>query len=357
MVPGVYSVEVNGTRGTTVHSTVVDVLVIGPDFDLSSNPSSLTIVAGQSGTSTISLNNQAGFSDVVSLAASSFDSGITASVDPGSISGTETSTLTVSVAAGTLPGGYYSVEVNGTSGALSHSLFIPITVVGPDFSLNANPASLTIDAGSSATSTITIVPSLGFSDPVDLFASPSSFDLTAAIDPATVTSNSYTATLTVSSTVPGDYTVDILASTSSGLDHSFTIPVRITGPDYTLAANPVILTIAAGSSSTATIAIHPTGGFTGTVDLSASSPLGIIAAPSPPSITGSETSTLTITVNPATLPGPYTIDIQGTSGSLTRDVSITVNVAGFSLTANPDTLTVAQGAKQTSTITQVLPRH
>src|SRR6266571_8872082 len=48
------------------------------------------------------------------------------------------------------------------------------------------------------------------------------------------------------------------------------------GPDFTLTANPGSVSFASGLSATSTISLHATGGFTGTVDLTAtSSPAGI----------------------------------------------------------------------------------
>src|SRR5213083_3478061 len=103
--PTSISIPVSFTPGTykyfcTFHSTMVgDFIVQG--FTTASNPSSLAIVQGSSGTSTMSLNSVNGFSGSVSLSYSA-PSGITASFSPMSVpltsGGTGTSQATISVA-------------------------------------------------------------------------------------------------------------------------------------------------------------------------------------------------------------------------------------------------------------------
>jgi uncharacterized membrane protein len=352
--PGFYSVEINGTSSSPAiwHITSVSVLVIGPDFGLSSNPSALTVTAGGSAsTSMISMTPVFGFSGTVGLVATSFDPKITATLNPSSVSGAGTSTLSVQAATGTVPGSYYSIKVNGTSGVLTHSIYIPITVIGPDFTVSSNPASITFNAGTQTTATITISPTLGFGSPVDLSVYPS-FNLNASISPTPVTSPSYTSTLNVNSTIPGTYSVDVFAS-SGGIYHDIVIPVTVMGPDFSLSANPTALTIAAGSSKTSAISVNPLNGFSNSVALTVITPAGITASLNPTSITSPTTSTLTINVDPTASPGPYTVDVKGVGGKITRDAFITINVASFTLTASPDALTIAEGASGLSTITVV----
>src|SRR5437879_13185316 len=84
---------------------------------------------------------------MVSLTATPSDSGLTASLDTGTLSlspgtygiGTlKTATLTMSASGSETPG-TYSVMVTGTSGSISHSLTIPIVVPVPDFAVIPTP--------------------------------------------------------------------------------------------------------------------------------------------------------------------------------------------------------------------------
>src|SRR6058998_3059180 len=83
------------------------------------------------------------------------------------------------------------------------------------------------------------------------------------------------------------------------------------GPDFMLSANPGSVSFASGLSATSTISLHATGGFTGTVDLTAtSSPAGISVTCVPSGISGTQTSTCTLG---GSTPGSYTVTVTGTN--------------------------------------------
>jgi kumamolisin len=128
-----------------------------PDFTIGVSPSSLTVVQGKSGGSTISTSAIGGFSSSVSLSASNLPSGVTVQFNPTSISGSQTSTATFNVAAGTATGNY-SITITGTSGSLVHSTTVSLTVSAPvsGYTIAASPSSLTVTRGSSGNSTITL---------------------------------------------------------------------------------------------------------------------------------------------------------------------------------------------------------
>ncbi|MBU6409397.1 MAG: chitobiase/beta-hexosaminidase C-terminal domain-containing protein, partial [Verrucomicrobia bacterium] len=67
-----------------------------PDFSLSASPGSLTIIQGNNGTSTITINPVNGYNNTVSLSASGLPSGVTASFNPSSTTTSSTLTLTAS---------------------------------------------------------------------------------------------------------------------------------------------------------------------------------------------------------------------------------------------------------------------
>src|SRR3989441_6692180 len=144
----------------------------GPDFSLSANPTTVSFVAGQTATSTISLHPTGGFSRNATLPPTSAPSGISGSCVPSSISGSQTSPRTLG---GSTPGSY-TVTVTGTNGSLVHTTSIGVTVTAPatpEFSISANPASVSFLAGQSATSTISLTSTGGFSGAVALAAASS----------------------------------------------------------------------------------------------------------------------------------------------------------------------------------------
>ncbi|HXS13385.1 MAG TPA: S8 family serine peptidase, partial [Acidobacteriaceae bacterium] len=128
-----------------------------PDFTIAANPGSVTVTQGGSGNSTISISGIDGFSSAVALSASNTPAGVTVGFNPASISGSQTSTATFTVAS-SVPAGTYSITITGTGGSLQHSTTVNLTVSGAQssYSISASPTSLTVTRGSSDSSTITL---------------------------------------------------------------------------------------------------------------------------------------------------------------------------------------------------------
>ena len=128
-----------------------------PDFTIAANPGSVTVTQGSSGNSTISISGIDGFSSAVALSASNTPAGVTVGFNPASISGSQTSTATFTVAS-SVPAGTYSITITGTGGSLQHSTTVNLTVSGTQssYSISASPTSLTVTRGSSDSSTITL---------------------------------------------------------------------------------------------------------------------------------------------------------------------------------------------------------
>src|SRR5438270_8641342 len=117
---------------------------------------------------------------------------------------------------------------------------------------------------------------------------------------------------------------------SNSANNCVTFP-PVSGPNYTLSASPSSLTVTQGSSGSSTITVTPSGGFTGSVSLSASGlPAGVTASFSTNPTTS--TSVLTFTASSTATTGTSTITITGVSGALshTTTISLTINAAGGS---------------------------
>ena len=130
---GTVTLTVTGTSASLTKITTVS-LTVNPqgNYSLSASPNSMTIVQGTSGASTITVSPQNGFNSSVSLSASGLPSGVTASFNPNSTTGTSTLTLTASSAAAT---GTVTATVTGTSGGLTSTTTVTLTVT-----LAPNPA-------------------------------------------------------------------------------------------------------------------------------------------------------------------------------------------------------------------------
>ena len=103
----------------------VKVLPLRTSFTLSAAPASLSIAQGSSGTSTITVTPQNGFSGSVNLSATGLPSGVTASFNPTSTTGTSTLTLAAASGAGT---GTFTVTITGSSGTLMNTTPVSLTV-------------------------------------------------------------------------------------------------------------------------------------------------------------------------------------------------------------------------------------
>jgi subtilase family serine protease len=124
-------------------------------------------------------------------------------------------------------------------------------------------------------------------------------------------------------------------------------------PDFTISASPATLTIAKGSSGTATITVTALNGFTGNVTLSTTSaPTGWAAILSQSTIQTSGQSKLTITAPSNAGIGTYSITVAGKSKSSSHTTTVTVQVSSpdFSISALPMSLSIRHGSFGTSTI-------
>ena len=141
---------------------------------------------------------------------------------------------------------------------------------------------------------------------------------------------------------------------SNAANNCVNFPAQST-PNFSLSASPSSLSVTQGSSGNSTITVTPSGGFTGSVTLSASGlPSGVTASFGTNPTTGS--SVVTFTASSTATTGTSSVTITGTSGSLTHTTSISLTVNGvatpnFSLSASPSSLTVKQGTNGSSTIT------
>jgi len=111
---------------------------------------------------------------------------------------------------------------------------------GPDFTLSANPGTVSFSAGQSATSTVSLTASGGFTGTVDLTAVSVPTGVTTSCVPTSI-SGSQTSTCTLSGTNAGTYAVTI-TGTSGALVHTAPVAVTITaaGPTARFAYSPTV---------------------------------------------------------------------------------------------------------------------
>jgi len=225
--PGYYMLFVLNSVGTPSIASFVQVTQ-PPDFSVSATPSSRTIVQGSSTTYSATVTALNGFNGNVSLSASGLPSGANASFNPSTISGSGSSTLTITTLSST-PAGSYPITITATSGTLAHATTVTLVVTGPsDFTLVVSPTSRTINRGSSTTYSVNIGAVGSFSGTVSLTVSGLPKKTTSNFTPASITSAG-TSILKVSANptaVSGTYTLTI-RGTSGATSHSTTATLTI----------------------------------------------------------------------------------------------------------------------------------
>jgi subtilisin family serine protease len=202
----------------------------------------------------------------------------------------------------------------------------------PDYSLAVSPASVTVTAGASASYTVDITRTGGFTGAVTFSISglPAGAAGTFSPNPSSTISSALTVT-TSTSTPTGSYLFTV-TGTSGTLTRTATGTLVVQPPaaaDFTLSATPTSTTITRGASATYTINIARTGGFAGAVTLSVSGLGAGHTGTFSPNPATANSSTLTIATTATAATGTFPLTITGTSGTLTRTTSVTLVVNAF----------------------------
>jgi hypothetical protein len=249
-----------------------------------------SVLAGGSTTSTVTVTPSGGFTNAVILTCTGLPSGASCaplSLTPGG--SPVMGTLTISTLA-TTPAGTSMVTITGTSGSVVNTTTVSLVVTAAaagNFTLTATPASATVAAGASTTSTINIVPSGGFTATVNLTCS-----ITTTASPAPVCS------LPASATTTATLTVTTTAATAA-LMHSTSIYYATLLPLFGM----TLLGVSFGSRRKKVLGVL-------LVFLMMSGLLFLAAC-------GGSSSSGGGGGQPGTPPGNYTVTVTGTSGSLT----------------------------------------
>jgi subtilase family serine protease len=198
-------------------------------FSLSASPSSVTILRGNSGSSTITSTVSGGFNSAVALTASGQPTGVTVGFSPTSITGTGSSTMSITVASATTPG-TYPITVTGTSGSTVHTTTVTLTVTSTSagFSITASPTSITVTRGTSGHVTVSTGVTGGFNSAISLSASGQGSRVTTSFNPTSITgAGSSTLTITVSRRATTGTRTITVTGTSGTTSHSTIVTLTI----------------------------------------------------------------------------------------------------------------------------------
>lgn len=310
-----------------------------PDFKGIVGPLNTALVPGSSVSFTLTLEPLYGWNGDVTLGATDLPNGITPSYNPVTVKGGNgTSTVTLTAAAN-VPLGNYTFNLSGNSGGLTHTTTLPITVndsIG-DFYGTLPSVIQNISQTGSATYTINVVPTGGFTGGVLLSVSglPAGASASFSQNPVTGGSGSSVLEITTNSSTPSpSVSVLTLTGVSGTLSHSETLYLGV-APKAEAISGTITPSASVSSSAggTANYSLNlATANNAASADMAltvSGVPAGASAAFTPPTInTGTGTSTLQVTVPAGVVPqGTYNLTITMTEdGSVAQQtVTLTVN--------------------------------
>ncbi|HVB33135.1 MAG TPA: hypothetical protein VNJ52_01990 [Patescibacteria group bacterium] len=338
---GSYNLTVSGTDGTLTSTSSISVTVTAAtssDFTISATPSTAAAAPGSSTSYTVTIagSGTGPFNGTVNLSVGGVPSRTSTAWSTTSITGSGSAVLTVSPNRKATRG-TYTLTITGASGSLSHSVdvtFVVGTLSTPNFSLSASQTSQSVVQGGSASYTITVSGSGGFTGDVGLTETGLPGGATPTFSPTTVTGGSGNSALSVAtsaSLAAGTYPFTVTGTSGSLVQNlSLTLVVQQAGGgsgDFSISISPSSQSVGPKSSTSYTVTVSALNGFTGTVNLSLSGlPNRTNSSFSSSTITGSGTSMLTISTTPKSAAGSYTLTVTGTSGSSSHTAQATLNI-------------------------------
>jgi len=378
---GTYPITITASGGGLTHTSTLMLTVAAappatPDFAITANPGSLTVAQGGSGAVSVSTTVSGGFSNAIALGASGQPAGVSVSINPASIAapGAAAAQVTFSAANSTAAGSY-PITLTAVGGGLTRNTAVTLTVTTnaqADFTVTASPNVVTIPQGSSGSSTVSTSVSGGFNSALSLSVSGQPAGVTVNLNPNSVAApGAGTAQIAISvsnSVAAGAYSITLTAS-GGGDSHTASLTLNVTAqpqpaPDFSVSSSPSSLSIAQGSAGSATLNTAVSGGFNNAIALSASGqPAGMTVSTNPASIAapGSGSSQIGVSVAASVTPGSYQITLSAVGGSVVHTATLVVTVtaapqqsADFTVTANPGTLSVTQGASGVSSVTTAI---
>ena len=182
--------------------------------------------------------------------------------------------------------------------------------------------------GETATYTLSVTASEGFTAPVTLTLQGAASEATVYFVPNPVTppGDSQLYITTTASTTVGTYAMTVTGMSDQVTDTtSLTLTVNSL---LTLIAQPDVQTVLPGDTTAYTLSVTASAGFTDLVILTLQgAPSGVTVSFAPNPVTPPGTSQLYITTTASTAAGTYAMTVTGTAGALTDTANVTLMVA------------------------------
>jgi len=330
---GTYPLTVTAMLGTLVKVTTVDLVVATPrNFTMTLTPAAVTVARLANTDIALEVQRTGPKSDVtVTIDALTVPAGVVVTSTP-TVLNTSTTAASVKVTVGaTANAGTYSITVRGVSGSLTRTAILTLTIPPPppsDVTIRVLTLTTTVASGGTTqipirlTRTGTAVGAL-----LELRTSGVPLGGNAWITPSTTLGDS--ATLNVIGGNAGIYFVgvSVVRGAFPPTDIAGVTVTASSAGDFSILPAPQTLSVPTGTPTSAAVQIGRTNGFAGAVSF-----VAITDRPSDYQVTFSLNSTtgsgigMTITANSNVPTGPHVLRLRGTSGSIVREVSMTVDV-------------------------------
>jgi hypothetical protein len=343
---GTYSVTVSATDGTHTHTATAalkfeDFTFIARNTD-NGYVQPITIEAGSSGTAGAYLWSQSGFETPISVNCPSPPAGVSCTFSQPVIpSITEYSSVTdlFTVATTTaVPAGSYSVAVTATGGTAVHQSNLAITV--NHFSIAADKASASVIAGTPATFTISATSLSSYTAAINLSCG-ANLLITCAFAPASINAGqSSTLTLTAQT---GLSRVDATVIATSG-SQTASVGLTVYFQDFALGVIAKSSTVLVGvDAAPFTVSYSSQNGYNQPVNLSCAGG-ALNCSFTPVTLTPGQTSNASVSgLGSLPVNGSASVNVVGTSGSLSHSYPLTIGVGDFYLTVSDTNVTVPIG--------------
>jgi len=298
----------------------------GGGFDLRTQDEQIQLIQGESTEIKLDLERHGGFAAAVELSADNVPDGVSASLEPRTTEGTE-STLLLEIAEDAEPG-TYALGIRGQSGRLDQELSLSLQVdPRPDFTVSLDPAELELEQGGSAAVSVGVARQGDFAEEVSLRLDETSERLVVEM----VTEND-TATLYVETPrdLPeGAYSATVVGR-SDQRERSAQLVVRVTEvAGFDLRVDPGGAQLAREETSELTISVDRWAGFDAPVHLAVAAglPAGMDATFEPNPVE-EDTSTLRLTAHSNAPLRSFTITIRGSADDTADEIPLDIVVIG-----------------------------
>ncbi|WP_254062237.1 hypothetical protein [Acidobacterium sp. S8] len=229
---------------------------------------------------------------------------------------------------------------------------------GPDFSLALSPTSLSIEAGTAQSLTVTVSAQNNFTGSVQVAISGLPSGVTAAPSTLNMTSGvPQKVTLTADANAAASDDTVTFTATSGMLSHAAMLSLKVTSvpppaEDFSLSVTPSSLMLTAGATGESlTVNAAPVNGFSDPVNVSFSGlPAGVTISPSTLTLTPGSPQNIVLTAAANASLGTVSVTVTGVSGSLSHTSTVALTVvaapppADFTIAIKPTALALTAGA-------------